>query len=186
MIIGPADTLYEGGFLRAELIFPSVSIVEGAYTCVALSTVIFEYSFADLAMALSICAYLTHLQEYPLLPPELKFITPMWHPNGTSLSWLELVGIRKRPLTVTISDCVVVWHSLCRWQIMHLHFGKLTAQGLDQIYSERTDRSQRLSALTVLRSSACTRTRSMGLRGRWREVAACAYSRVYCKFSAAE
>ncbi|PWN26242.1 putative ubiquitin-conjugating enzyme E2 [Jaminaea rosea] len=42
MIIGPADTLYEGGFLRAELIFPP---------------------------------------EYPLLPPELKFNTPMWHPN---------------------------------------------------------------------------------------------------------
>lgn len=42
MIIGPNDSLYEGGFLRAELIFP---------------------------------------QEYPLLPPKMKFITPMWHPN---------------------------------------------------------------------------------------------------------
>ncbi|GAC74708.1 hypothetical protein PANT_12d00101 [Moesziomyces antarcticus T-34] len=42
MIIGPNDTLYEGGFLRAELIFPP---------------------------------------EYPLLPPKMKFITPMWHPN---------------------------------------------------------------------------------------------------------
>lgn len=38
-----ADTLYEGGFLRAELIFPP---------------------------------------EYPLMPPKMKFITPMWHPNG--------------------------------------------------------------------------------------------------------
>lgn len=36
MIIGPADTLYEGGFLRAELIFPSVSKVEGGHTYVAL------------------------------------------------------------------------------------------------------------------------------------------------------
>ena len=36
------DTLYEGGFLKAELIFPP---------------------------------------EYPLLPPKMKFITPMWHPN---------------------------------------------------------------------------------------------------------
>ncbi|CEH18095.1 ubiquitin-conjugating enzyme [Ceraceosorus bombacis] len=42
MIIGPNDTLYEGGFLRAELIFPP---------------------------------------EYPLMPPKMKFITPMWHPN---------------------------------------------------------------------------------------------------------
>ena len=52
MIIGPMgtylpsqpdpDTLYEGGFLRAELIFP---------------------------------------EEYPLLPPTMKFKTPMWHPN---------------------------------------------------------------------------------------------------------
>jgi len=40
-----ADTLYEGGFLRAELVFPP---------------------------------------EYPLLPPKMKFITPMWHPNGES------------------------------------------------------------------------------------------------------
>ncbi|PWN51133.1 putative ubiquitin-conjugating enzyme E2 [Violaceomyces palustris] len=42
MIIGPNDTLYEGGFLKAELIFPP---------------------------------------EYPLMPPTMKFITPMWHPN---------------------------------------------------------------------------------------------------------
>ena len=52
MIIGPMgtylssqpdpDTLSEGGFLRAELIFP---------------------------------------EEYPLLPPTMKFKTPMWHPN---------------------------------------------------------------------------------------------------------
>ncbi|KDN36390.1 putative ubiquitin-conjugating enzyme E2 [Tilletiaria anomala UBC 951] len=42
MIIGPNDTLYEGGFLRAELIFPP---------------------------------------EYPLLPPKMKFLTKMWHPN---------------------------------------------------------------------------------------------------------
>lgn len=43
LIIGPMDTLYEGGFLKAELNFP---------------------------------------QEYPLLPPTLKFKTPMWHPNS--------------------------------------------------------------------------------------------------------
>lgn len=46
MIIGPADSLYEGGFLRAELVFPP---------------------------------------EYPLLPPTLKFLTQMWHPNGEAL-----------------------------------------------------------------------------------------------------
>lgn len=46
MIIGPADSLYEGGFLRAELVFPP---------------------------------------EYPLLPPTLKFLTQMWHPNGELL-----------------------------------------------------------------------------------------------------
>ncbi|KAG8913271.1 Ubiquitin-conjugating enzyme E2 15 [Tulasnella sp. 408] len=42
MIIGPENTLYEGGFFKARLTFPS---------------------------------------EYPLLPPKMRFITPMWHPN---------------------------------------------------------------------------------------------------------
>jgi len=42
MIIGPPDTLYEGGFFKARLTFP---------------------------------------KEYPLLPPKMKFITAMWHPN---------------------------------------------------------------------------------------------------------
>ena len=41
LIIGPMDTLYEGGFLKAELTFPP---------------------------------------EYPLMPPTMKFKTPMWHP----------------------------------------------------------------------------------------------------------
>ncbi|KAG7562824.1 hypothetical protein FFLO_01779 [Filobasidium floriforme] len=42
MIMGPADTLYEGGFLKARLTFP---------------------------------------EEYPLLPPKMRFLTDMWHPN---------------------------------------------------------------------------------------------------------
>jgi len=42
MIIGPPDTLYEGGFFKARLSFP---------------------------------------QEYPLMPPKMKFISEMWHPN---------------------------------------------------------------------------------------------------------
>jgi len=42
IIIGPSDTLYEGGILKARLTFPP---------------------------------------EYPLLPPKMKFVTPMWHPN---------------------------------------------------------------------------------------------------------
>jgi len=42
LIIGPPDTLYDGGFLKARLTFPP---------------------------------------EYPLLPPKMKFLTPMWHPN---------------------------------------------------------------------------------------------------------
>lgn len=42
MIMGPPDTLYEGGFLKARLSFP---------------------------------------EEYPLLPPKMKFLTEMWHPN---------------------------------------------------------------------------------------------------------
>ncbi|TDL26988.1 ubiquitin-conjugating enzyme [Rickenella mellea] len=42
LIIGPPDTLYEGGFLKARLTFPP---------------------------------------EFPLLPPKMRFITPMWHPN---------------------------------------------------------------------------------------------------------
>ncbi|KAI0052504.1 ubiquitin-conjugating enzyme [Auriscalpium vulgare] len=42
LIIGPPDTLYEGGFFKARLSFPP---------------------------------------EFPLLPPKMRFITPMWHPN---------------------------------------------------------------------------------------------------------
>jgi len=42
MIIGPADTIYEGGFFKARLNFP---------------------------------------KEFPLLPPKMRFLTPMYHPN---------------------------------------------------------------------------------------------------------
>ncbi|KAI0688493.1 ubiquitin-conjugating enzyme [Cytidiella melzeri] len=42
MIIGPPDTLYEGGFFKARLTFP---------------------------------------EDFPIQPPKLRFITPMWHPN---------------------------------------------------------------------------------------------------------
>ncbi|QRV99456.1 ubiquitin-conjugating enzyme [Ceratobasidium sp. AG-Ba] len=42
MIIGPPDTIYEGGFFKARLTFP---------------------------------------ENFPLYPPEMRFITPMWHPN---------------------------------------------------------------------------------------------------------
>ncbi|KAJ7079571.1 ubiquitin-conjugating enzyme [Mycena belliarum] len=42
LVIGPPDTLYEGGFFKARLTFPT---------------------------------------EFPLLPPKMRFITPMWHPN---------------------------------------------------------------------------------------------------------
>ncbi|KAI0298013.1 ubiquitin-conjugating enzyme/RWD-like protein [Russula brevipes] len=58
MIIGPADTLYEGGFFKARLSFPL---------------------------------------DYPLLPPKMRFITPMWHPNiypdgGVCISILHAPG----------------------------------------------------------------------------------------------
>ncbi|EIW56668.1 ubiquitin-conjugating enzyme [Trametes versicolor FP-101664 SS1] len=42
MIIGPPDTMYEGGFFKARLSFP---------------------------------------EDFPLNPPKMRFITPMWHPN---------------------------------------------------------------------------------------------------------
>ncbi|KII84104.1 hypothetical protein PLICRDRAFT_168176 [Plicaturopsis crispa FD-325 SS-3] len=42
LVIGPPDTMYEGGFFKARLTFPP---------------------------------------EFPLLPPKMRFITPMWHPN---------------------------------------------------------------------------------------------------------
>ncbi|CAG8509166.1 16900_t:CDS:2 [Funneliformis caledonium] len=47
MIIGPQDTLYEGGFFRARMSFPKASIT----------------------------------LDYPLMPPKLKFMSDMWHPN---------------------------------------------------------------------------------------------------------
>jgi len=42
ILIGPPDTLYEGGIYNARLTFPP---------------------------------------EYPLLPPKMRFLTKMWHPN---------------------------------------------------------------------------------------------------------
>ncbi|KAG6856842.1 hypothetical protein H0H87_012900 [Tephrocybe sp. NHM501043] len=54
LIIGPPDTLYEGGFFKARLSFPP---------------------------------------EFPLLPPQMRFITQMWHPNSactTFLDWADL------------------------------------------------------------------------------------------------
>lgn len=42
LIVGPPETLYEGGFFNAKLDFP---------------------------------------KEFPNLPPEMTFTTPMWHPN---------------------------------------------------------------------------------------------------------
>ncbi|CAM9281924.1 unnamed protein product [Heterosigma akashiwo] len=42
MIVGPPDTLYEGGFFQARLNFPS---------------------------------------DFPNMPPEMTFISEMWHPN---------------------------------------------------------------------------------------------------------
>ena len=42
MIVGPPDTLYEGGFFQAKLEFPN---------------------------------------DFPNLPPEMKFKSEMWHPN---------------------------------------------------------------------------------------------------------
>lgn len=87
MIIGPNDTLYEGGFLKAELIFPP---------------------------------------EYPLLPPKMKFITPMWHPNiypdGTvCISILHAPGkdewgyedASERWLPVHTVESIVSRHQLC-------------------------------------------------------------------------
>jgi ubiquitin-conjugating enzyme E2 G1 len=41
-IVGPSETLFEGGFFKARLNFP---------------------------------------EDYPNKPPEMRFITPMWHPN---------------------------------------------------------------------------------------------------------
>eukprot|EP00041_Stephanoeca_diplocostata_P007063 m.97516 g.97516 ORF g.97516 m.97516 type:complete len:168 (+) comp16705_c0_seq1:251-754(+) len=42
LIMGPPDTMYEGGFFKAHLTFPS---------------------------------------DYPHMPPNLRFVTEMWHPN---------------------------------------------------------------------------------------------------------
>lgn len=44
MLVGPPDTLYEGGMFKAKLDFPS---------------------------------------DFPNSPPSMKFISQMWHPNGT-------------------------------------------------------------------------------------------------------
>ena len=51
-ILGPPDTLYEGGFFNAVLKFP---------------------------------------KDYPQSPPECKFTSEMWHPNG---AWLVCCAMR--------------------------------------------------------------------------------------------
>lgn len=59
-------------------------------------------------------------QEYPLLPPALKFITPMWHPNGmfesgsVLFAFLMLILLVLNPFTA----------SLLGWKIVHLDFGE--------------------------------------------------------------
>ncbi|CAB4390609.1 unnamed protein product [Rhizophagus irregularis] len=55
MIIGPPDTLYEGGFFKARMTFPKASNNRSD-------------EFFDIA-------------DYPLMPPKLRFISEMWHPN---------------------------------------------------------------------------------------------------------
>ncbi|CAG8574172.1 11096_t:CDS:2 [Dentiscutata heterogama] len=49
IIIGPPDTLYEGGFFKAKMTFPKA------------------------------CCFMDN--EYPMMPPKLKFVSDMWHPN---------------------------------------------------------------------------------------------------------
>ena len=44
VIVGPTETMYEGGLFKAQLVFPP---------------------------------------SFPSMPPEMTFISEMWHPNST-------------------------------------------------------------------------------------------------------
>jgi len=56
-------------------------------------------------------ARLTFPTEFPLLPPKMRFITPMWHPNSAFLSAL-------RHLTITET---YILHSISRWTRVYLY-----------------------------------------------------------------
>lgn len=57
MVEGPSDTDYEGGYFQAELKFPK-----------ARAIALFDHLWA-------------FSQDFPVNPPEMRFISPMWHPN---------------------------------------------------------------------------------------------------------
>ena len=56
-------------------------------------------------------ARLTFPPEFPLLPPKMRFITPMWHPNSASLSTL---------LHLTFTETYAS-HSISRRTRVHLY-----------------------------------------------------------------
>lgn len=105
-------------------------------------------------------ARLTFPPEFPLLPPKMRFITPMWHPNSASLSTL-------RHLVFT-ETCIS--HSISRWARVHLYPCGRHIQSLSEC--SRTDRPISLN-------KARTWRRSVRLRGRRRTMDARPQHRVY-------
>lgn len=57
-------------------------------------------------------ARLTFPPEFPLLPPTMRFITPMWHPNS---EW---------PVTLQIHTSTFTGDSLSRWQSLYFDSGE--------------------------------------------------------------
>jgi ubiquitin-conjugating enzyme E2 G1 len=59
-------------------------------------------------------ALLTFPHEFPLLPPKMRFITPMWHPNSTT--YLRLNRYRPDSFYSVYADgvvCVSILASSC-------------------------------------------------------------------------
>lgn len=61
-ILGPPDTLYEGGFFNAVLEFP---------------------------------------KDYPQSPPECRFLSEMWHPNGAGSQAGSACSLARRALSAS-------------------------------------------------------------------------------------
>lgn len=52
-------------------------------------------------------ARLTFPPEFPLLPPKMRFITPMWHPNSAFSSYPAIIFLLKPTRYIVYADGVV-------------------------------------------------------------------------------
>jgi hypothetical protein len=74
--------LYEGAFLKARLSFPEVCAewVKPPKLCGEALGGPMTFSLSHFTFFMA--HFPEYPKEYPLLPPQMKFISEMWHPNS--------------------------------------------------------------------------------------------------------